>query len=136
MVGACGVDGVSAAGTDSQHTDAVPVDTGYALECIDRVGDVLAAPIRVFQIPRRAPAFALICRIEHQGRDTPVGQPRRIVGTDLFLHAAARRREHDRRARTLVVREVQDAREVERPAGDAQRSGRHGGPPFDRVHPV
>jgi hypothetical protein len=64
VVGAGGVDRVTAAGADAQNTDAVRVDAGDRAERVDRVRDVLTAAVRILQVARLAAALPLMGGVE------------------------------------------------------------------------
>ena len=89
VVCAGGVHRVAPAGADAEHADAGRVDAGEVAQRVDRVGDVLAAPVRVLQVTGLTAALALVGGVEHERRDAPGGQAYGVVRADLFLDAAA-----------------------------------------------
>jgi hypothetical protein len=78
MVGAGYMNRVSTAGADAEDADAVRIDAGEHAECVDRVRDVFAAPVRILEVAGFAAALPLVGGIEDKRRDAPGGEARGV----------------------------------------------------------
>lgn len=108
--------GVAATSADAERADPLWIDAGDGAQFVDRVGDVFAATIRIFEVTGLSTALSLMGRVECEGGEAVLGESGRVVRADLLLDAASWRGEHDRGLRFCgveAVREVEVGGEVE-----------------------
>ena len=90
---------VAAGGADAEGTDAVRVGLGPGGEVGDGGLEVLHPVGGVFEAAGLAAALALVGSVEREGHEALRGQPTRVEPRCLFLNAAGRVPDDDRRTR-------------------------------------